>query len=250
MIYYKKYVTEGQVMMGNEHKWLSPVPKQSLSKMVVDKIKEAIIRGDLKPGDYLPPESELVESLGVGKSSVREAVKMLEAIGVVEIIKGNGSKIKDSANPDILNPLVFQLILQSNESQSKLLEFREMIEISASNLAIKNASEDDIEGLQENVKEMVKRISEGEDTIDLDLDFHRRLFESTHNPFVVCVGNAVIELFKPSLIVANNKYVSEVVNDHKATLEALMERDENKMSSVIKGYLNRWSQSTLKNKRD
>ncbi len=55
--------------------WLTPVPKQSLSKMVVEKIKEALINGDIKPGDFLPSETELAESLGVGKSSVREAIK-------------------------------------------------------------------------------------------------------------------------------------------------------------------------------
>jgi DNA-binding FadR family transcriptional regulator len=58
---------EGKIIMGNNYNWLSPVPKQSLSKMVVNKIKDAIIRGDLKPGDFLPAESELAESLGVGK---------------------------------------------------------------------------------------------------------------------------------------------------------------------------------------
>ncbi len=232
--------------MGNEHKWLSPVPKQSLSKMVVDKIKDAIIRGDLKPGDYLPPEIELGESLGVGKSSVREAVKMLEAIGVVEIIKGNGSRIKDSANQDMLNPLIFQLILQSNESQNKLLEFREMIELSASMLAIKNANDDDINGLYDNLREMKDKIAAGEETMELDLDFHRKLFECSHNPFAVCVCNAVIELFKPSLLVANEKYVTEVLKDHKATVDALVERDEEKMREVIKGYLYRWSEHTLK----
>ena len=63
--------------------WLTPVPKQSLSKMVVEKIKEGLISGELKPGDFLPSEAELSERFGVGKSSIREAVKMLEALGVV-----------------------------------------------------------------------------------------------------------------------------------------------------------------------
>ena len=73
--------------------WLTPVPKQSLSKMVVEKIKEGLISGALQPGDFLPSETELSESFGVGKSSVREAIKMLEALGVVEICNGIGRKI-------------------------------------------------------------------------------------------------------------------------------------------------------------
>ena len=69
--------------------WLTPVPKQSLSKMVVEKIKEGVVSGAIAPGDFLPSEAELSERFGVGKSSVREAIKMLEALGVVEICKGN-----------------------------------------------------------------------------------------------------------------------------------------------------------------
>lgn len=232
--------------MERDNSWLSPVPKQSLSKMVVEKIKEAIIRGDLKPGDYLPPESELAESMGVGKSSVREAIKMLEAIGIVEIIKGNGSKIKDAASEDILNPLVFQLILQSVESQHKLLEFREMIEISAGALAIHTATEEDIAKLKQNIKETKNCVSLGRPALELDLDFHRTLYKSTHNPFVTCVGNAVLELFKPSLSISNKYYAADVIDDHEATLEALIARDENKIRSVIAGYLERWGKSTLK----
>ncbi len=84
--------------------WLTPVPKQSLSKMVVEKIKEGLISGELKPGDFLPSEAELSERFGVGKSSIREAVKMLEALGVVEICKGNGSRICSTVDASVMNP--------------------------------------------------------------------------------------------------------------------------------------------------
>ena len=79
----------------------------------------------------MPSETELAESLGVGKSSVREAIKMLEALGVVQICKGNGSRVRTCVHASMLNPLIFQLILNSNEErQAQLVEFRKMIEIS------------------------------------------------------------------------------------------------------------------------
>ena len=142
--------------------WMTPVPRQSLSKMVVEKIKEGLISGEIVPGEYLPSENELTERLGVGKSSIREAIKMLEAMGVVEICKGNGSRVRTSVDSDIMNPLIFQLILQSKtESKEKLVEFRKMIEISGGILAIDNASEEDIRRLRE-VHEKTSGISKKE----------------------------------------------------------------------------------------
>ena len=74
--------------------WMTPVPRQSLSKMVVEKIKEGLISGEIVPGEYLPSENELTERLGVGKSSIREAIKMLEAMGVVEICNASEEDIQ------------------------------------------------------------------------------------------------------------------------------------------------------------
>ena len=131
-------------MESKKDNWMTPLPKQSLSKMVVDKIKEGLISGELRPGDFLPSETELSERFGVGKSSVREAIKMLEALGVVEICKGNGSRIRTAVDTTVINPLIFQLILQSGEeSREKLAEFRKMIEISVSLMAVDNAAADD-----------------------------------------------------------------------------------------------------------
>ena len=80
--------------MNTNETWLMPVSKKTLSRVVTDKITEALANGQLKPGDYLPSEGQLAENLNVGKSSVREATKMLEAVGVVEIIKGRGCRIR------------------------------------------------------------------------------------------------------------------------------------------------------------
>lgn len=99
--------------------WMTPVPRQSLSKMVVEKIKEGLISGEIVPGEYLPSENELTERLGVGKSSIREAIKMLEAMGVVETCKGNGSRVRTSVDSDIMNPLVFQIVLRSRQRARK-----------------------------------------------------------------------------------------------------------------------------------
>lgn len=226
--------------------WLTPVPKQSLSKMVVEKIKEALIKGEIKPGDYLPSETELSESLGVGKSSVREAIKMLEALGVVQICKGNGSRVRTCVHASMLNPLIFQLILNSNgQRQAQLVEFRKMIEISASLLAIDNATSQDIENIREIHERLKTDFKRGKATVDNDTEFHNAIYESTHNPFVVSIGSCIMELFQPSLVIANRDYSTIVTDNHEQILSALERRDKKAMETAITEALDKWSSLVL-----
>ncbi|MCI6948919.1 MAG: FadR family transcriptional regulator [Oribacterium sp.] len=226
--------------------WLTPVPKQSLSKMVVEKIKEALIKGEIKPGDYLPSETELSESLGVGKSSVREAIKMLEALGVVQICKGNGSRVRTCVHASMLNPLIFQLILNSNgQRQAQLVEFRKMIEISASLLAIDNATSQDIENIREIHERLKTDFKRGKATVDNDTEFHNAIYESTHNPFVVSIGSCIMELFQPSLVIANRDYSTIVTDNHEQILSALEHRDKKAMETAITEALDKWSSLVL-----
>ena len=84
--------------------WIRPIEKRSLSKVVMDSVRDGIISGEVKPGEFLPSESDLAMKFGVGKSSVREAMKMLEALGYIEVSKGNGYRVCTSVNPEIINP--------------------------------------------------------------------------------------------------------------------------------------------------
>lgn len=233
-------------MDSKKDSWLTPVPKQSLSKMVVEKIKEGLISGAITPGEFLPSETELSERFGVGKSSVREAVKMLEALGVVEICKGNGSRIRTTVDSSVMNPLIFQLILQSREeSRDKLVEFRRMVEVSGSLLAIDNASEEDIANLKAVHERTKNDFKKGRATVDNDMEFHNMIYESTHNPFVVSIGRSIMELFQPSLVIANRDYSRIVTDNHDKILKALEQRNKAAMEEAIILSLGKWKELAL-----
>ena len=233
-------------MESKKESWLTPVPKQSLSKMVVEKIKEGIISGAIVPGECLPSETELSERFGVGKSSVREAVKMLEAMGVVEICKGNGSRIRTTVDSSVMNPLIFQLILQSRtESKDKLVEFRRMLEVSGSLLAIDNASDEDIKELKDIHERTKQDFKKGRATVENDMEFHNKIYESTHNPFVVSIGRSIMELFQPSLVIANRDYSRMVTDNHDKILKALEGRNKAAMEEAIILSLEKWKELAL-----
>ena len=228
-------------------KWIKPIPKQSLSKMVMENIKESIIAGSLKPGDFLPSETELSQQFQVGKSSIREAIKMLEAMGYIEVCKGNGSRVRTSVDSSIINPLVFQLILnnKNNNSKEELLTFRLTIEIAASTLAIKTSTPSDLEKIQNNIERTKRHHFAGKDTFKDDMEFHYLMYESTHNPYIILVGQTIMTLFKKSLEVSNKDYPNKVISDHEGIFNALKQKDEKQIREVINKSLDSWYNLSL-----
>lgn len=226
--------------MTDTMKWIEPIAKQSVSKTVMESIKKGIITGSIKPGEYLPSETELSERFGVGKSSVREAIKMLEALGYIEICKGNGSRVRTRVDASIMNPLIFQFVLLNDGSQKELLEFRKTIEIAATIAAADTITEDDIHNLELNIEKTKELQKEGKSTIDQDYEFHQLVYESTHNQYLILIGKTIMELFHNSLEISNEQYADRVLSDHERILEALKSRDKKKIRLSIESSLKSW----------
>lgn len=124
------------------------LPKGSISEIIVQRITDALISGELKPGDKIPTEVEFSEKLGVSRNAVREALKVLVAFGVLEIRRSEGTFVVEEYNNKLLDPLLYGLIL-SEHSMEELLEVKIAIANSALYLAILNASDEDICKLRE-----------------------------------------------------------------------------------------------------
>lgn len=124
------------------------LPKGSISEIIVQRITDALISGELKPGDKIPTEVEFSEKLGVSRNAVREALKVLVAFGVLEIRRSEGTFVVEEYNNKLLDPLLYGLIL-SEHSMEELLEVKIAIANSVLYLAILNASDEDISKLRE-----------------------------------------------------------------------------------------------------
>lgn len=218
-----------------------PVEPRSVSRsrLVLERIKEALINKELKPGDYLPSESELVKNLGVGKSSVREAVKMLEAMGVVEVKRGNGTIIRESPDSDSVNSLVFQLILQQGNS-TDVLDLRIMIETAATIMAMDRATDEDFKRIEETIVKFEEDINKGIHNVQDDMMFHYAILESTHNPFVIRIGDTINQLFKYSIGKSVRETPQIALSDHKKIFKAFGQKDEARVRKAILDSLERW----------
>ena len=172
-----------------------PVGKDSVVSVVLTRIKEALLRKTLRPGDYLPSETELTKTFGVSKSSVREAVKMLQAMGVVEVRRGQGTRVRQHPGPDTISPLVFRLIMEAGYPDD-LVELRLMFEPAFAVMAMERATDEDRDRIRQALERLERSVRSGSPTADDDIAFHLAILQATRNPLVIRIGETIFQLFR------------------------------------------------------
>ncbi len=214
--------------------------RQSTVDLVIDTIKNLLINNKLKPGDLLPSENSLAESIQVSRGSIREAMKILAAFGIVEIKRGDGTYIATSANKRIFDPLIFSLIFTNTDSE-ELIQLREMMEVGVIDMIIKNASEENIDQLKAAYRKMEETINSGEQDIEVlnryDINFHRIMAKITRNHLVENMYNFVIDIFAPTI---NARFG---LNEHKKILDAIIARNRDEAAVHEHEHIEVWRQA-------
>ncbi|MEM7797574.1 MAG: FadR/GntR family transcriptional regulator [Chloroflexota bacterium] len=217
-------------------------PQTTVVERIINSIADALIEGRLKPGQQLPAEKELAAQLDVSRNALREAMKILQALGVIEVQHGTGTFITKSVSPHLLNPLVFAMLMEANISMD-LIELRMFTETGYYILAARNATHEDwtrIEAAQQSMEAYVSNPSfNPEHYADLDLAFHDAILEATHNPLVMKIGRAVEKLFHPALKIAfaNPEHRNYPLADHRFIVKALRSGDVAQIQAAIERSL-------------
>ena len=158
-----------------------PIKQERLSVKIANQIKTLIIEGELKPGDPLPPERELMGQLNVSRPSIREALKALVGMGFLETSKGNRTIVKSLASGTILDPL-HQLLKDDITIVFQLIEVRKAIEAWNAYYAAKRATMEDIAHIEAQVESMRAKLKADDFSLEKeDADFHLAISEATHN---------------------------------------------------------------------
>ncbi len=219
-----------------------PVGKDSVVSLAIARIKDALLSKALRPGDYLPSETELAQTLGIGKSSVREAVKMLQAMGVVEVHRGHGTVVRRHPGPDYISPLVFQLIMEAGYPDD-LVELRLMFEPAFCVMAMERATTEDHERIREAMERLERSARKGGAAADDDIAFHLAILRATRNPLVIRIGETIFQLFKPSISVSMQHIADRAVEDHRRIFDAFRSGDAAELrAAVVKSY-DGWKES-------
>ena len=228
--------------------------KNNLSSVdhVVNSFKKQLLEGKLRPGDRLPNELELARRLTVSRSSVREAMKILTALGIVEVRRGDGTYVSRGGSEAAFDPLLFSLIL-SQPGFREVKELRLLLEKDVISLVIRNASDSDISllrGCYDKMRHLQQRPGKGVDELlRLDLEFHDILGRISHNRLVEKLYRFVMQFFQPYIaqsVRKNTNFRSESTDMHRIILEAVEARDTTSAVKAVETSLEVWENLIFK----
>jgi len=184
----------------NEQVLLEPVRRTRLREEAAEQIKSLIRSGQLRPGDKLPSERELVTQLAVSRASVREALRMLENMGLLIVKPGNGTYVREVPIDALVDPLASWL-LERREALLHLLEAREIIEPQIVALAARRATPQAIQAMEEALAE-VARQAQADNTEGMAqgiVTFHRLITEAANNHILLRILNTIADLLAESM---------------------------------------------------
>ena len=203
---------------------LSHLKSKLLAEQVQEQIYQYILNTPIAIGAKLPNEFELGEKFGVGRSTIREAVKLLISRGILEVRRGSGTYVV-STTPMDLDPLGLGAGEDKMALAMDLVNVRMILEPGIAEMAAMNATARDVERLRELCAVIEQKIETGENYIEEDIAFHTAVAK--------CSGNMVVEQLVPIIDTAvmmfvnvtHRKLTQETIMTHRAVTDAIAERD-------------------------
>ena len=234
-----------------------PKERESSVNYVINNIKESLLSQQIMPGEKLPSEMELGKLLSVSRGSIREAMKILAAFGIIEIRRGDGTYVtKDFEGKVIFDPLLFSFIL-SQPAFDDLKELRLMLEKYIVRLAIKNETDEDLANLKtcnlelKNLKHNQNDMNHEEvnELLECDLKFHYMLAKMAKNKLIERIYLFVLEYFKPYIKKSMQNHVYFTFKSsapHEQILSAMEKRDVVLAEIAIEDSVEIWGKLMFK----
>lgn len=212
--------------------------ESKLYEEVVRQIKVLISKGKLKPGDLLPSEEELAKSIGVSRATVREGLRILELVGMVETKRGKGT-IVTASNPEIIQERLSFALNDKGKDLLYLMQIREMFEPEVAKLAALEGDTEKIKKIKNALIDMEKDINEGGTGEEGSIAFHHAIFDSIDNPILNYIMSFIIDLEKKSryltLHVPGRPNAS--LNEHKKIFTAIEQKKPEDAALLMKEHL-------------
>lgn len=221
---------------------LKPIRTPKIYEQIVDQIGQQIAQGQLKPGDRLPSERELVERFQVSRASIREAISALVMMGLIEVRSGEGSYIRKVNIESVVTPLAWMLFIEKN-TDLELYETRKILEVQAAGLAAKRADENEINDMFEALEIMRKNLKLHYLGEEADHHFHYAIAKATHNKILFRLMTTLSDTMRKTLKTSRNKLYEhedtpqKLFNEHFQIYDAIKNRDVEKAQKLMLDHL-------------
>ena len=224
-------------------RFLAPIYSTSVVQQVIDRLSNAIIDGELKPGDKLPTEPELASLFKVGRNSIREAVRILVTYGVLEIRRPEGTYVCTDFSAKMINPMLYHIILQKENAYQDLVDLRKMIENGVMHMVLeKDITEAELNGIQLCCDKLVNRLkntpNDTQAILEADIAFHDEIAKATRNSLIPLIHSVVVELTRDSRAqtiqeVIRKGDVQYLIDTHIRLMDVIRSRDFKNLDQAL-----------------
>lgn len=203
-----------------------PSPDATLTASAFEELISYVVHGTWKAGDRIPPERELCRQLGIARTSLREALKAMELIGMLESRVGDGTFVCDRSE-FLSRPLLWALTGTDRAELRDIMEARFFLEQDLAGLAAERASDSDIEAIGKALEHMRNLIAKGQSPLEADMQFHLAVAHAAHNQVMRNAVQLLRNLLRQWLLLKLliPQVPARVMQQHEAVFRAIKRRD-------------------------
>jgi GntR family transcriptional repressor for pyruvate dehydrogenase complex len=218
--------------------FLTPVARSTLTANVCRKLVSHLLRGDWQEGDRLPPERELGQRLGVGRASLREALKALEIMGMIESRVGEGT-FACHRSEFLSRPMLWAITGSTQSEIREIIEARLTMETALAGFAAERATADDLREIDQYIGAMEAAKNDPAAFLEADINFHLAVARAAHNRIlfnaVQLIRNLMRQWMKEAL---ESRGTSELaLQQHKTIFLAITQRDKDAACAAVNAHL-------------
>jgi GntR family transcriptional repressor for pyruvate dehydrogenase complex len=217
---------------------ITPIRKTRLADDIADRIRILIVDGTFPPGRPLPGERILAERFGVSRGSIRDAFRMLEMIGLLEMRHGQGTFPRELTVDRLVTPLA-SMLTNRRDLEGELMDVRRMFEPAVARVAATRLTDEDVDGLRRILEAQRRKVKAGQSALVEDTAFHAALARATRNTVVVRIMETLNDLLTESrkLALKQRSRPERSLKGHEAVVAALARRDEDGAARAMHAHI-------------
>jgi GntR family transcriptional repressor for pyruvate dehydrogenase complex len=219
------------------------IKNKKIFEEVLDQIKELLITKQLKLGQKIPNEIELSESMGISRSSLREAFKVLSVLGILEGKAGEGTIIKQ-ANPENLKSIMSLVAVSKGLDTLELFEVRTMLEVESASLAAKRRTDSDLREIEDILIQMDSQYANQEAETYFDFLFHQSIVKASKNKMLGMLMEVISDLLGEQIrttrrqLATSSEVLKRFQDQHWAIYRSIADNNPDEAKSLMLGHFN------------
>jgi GntR family transcriptional repressor for pyruvate dehydrogenase complex len=216
----------------------TPIERTTLAASAFEQLISNVVQGKWKAGVQLPPERELCQQLGIARTTLREALKAMELVGMVESRIGEGTFVCPRSE-FLSRPLLWAFTGTDRAELADLLEARVFLERDLAGLAAERATAEELTGIENTIRFMAEKIAAGEPVTDADMGFHAAVAQAAHNEVLANAAQLIRSVMKYwiHLKLAMTDVAEKAIERHKLIFAAIQSRDPEAARHLMQDHL-------------